>query len=531
MAQLETTGPVPSPRAGAGAARRLPAARSAATARAWAPKLAAVAALVLGGVFATLLPALDLADGASLPYDDVNRIMTVDGNGWVAPLSWFGGFVAILSALVFPRSERFIQAVAITGGALVAMVFPYVVATRQTGIDEAAAGLGLGLVLALVCFAVAAVLPWLALLWWDRQHPVLGRGGEKWLFLLPAVVWVLLMTVFPLIFAFTTSRYAFRAGGRIGGFVAWDNYKRLFDVSSPGRVVLTVLVLVAVSAAVVLALGALAALLGNREVTRGDVRRSAGLIPLVAVPVLLVYLARTVFRDPIGPQLNITFFFVAVAVSVELVLGFLIALLMNRELKGRGVLRAAMTLPIFATPIAMGYLGRVVFHEQSGPINAAIAAFGFDPPPWLSNPGWARIATIIVDVWQWTPFVFIIALAGLQALPQDVVEASEVDGAGPWQVFRYVTLPLMAPILWLIFLLRSIDAFKVLDIAQGMTGGGPGGRGTEYFSLFNFKTARIKFDYGGAAAQAFVLLAIVMLLVSLLWGRIKHVYDEEGGRA
>jgi len=528
MAQLESTERIPSSRPAPSAIPAFSGAKQESAIRWWAPKLATVLALVLGGLFANVLPAVNLADGAYLSLSDVNTTMTFSGNGWVTTLSWFAGAIGIISALVFPRSERFIQAIAGTGGALVAMALPYFVATRLSTFDESATGLGRGLLLAWICFGVAAVLPWLGLLWWNRATPVLGRDWVKWLFLLPAVIWIVVMTVFPLIFAFTTSRYSFRAGGRIGGFIGWDNYRRMFDITSPGRVLIVSLGLIAVAALVVLAVGALFAYLNNQEVGRTDIRRSASVIPIVAVPALMVYLAATIFRDPIGSQLNITFFFVAVAVLIELVLGFLIALLMNREFRGRGLLRATMTLPIFATPIALGYLGRVIFHEQSGPVNSGLAALGLNPPPWLSSPDWARLATIIVDVWQWTPFVFIIALAGLQALPSDVVEAAEVDGASSWQVLRYITLPMMAPILWLIFLLRSIDAFKVLDIAQGLTGGGPGGRGTEYFSLFNFKTARIKFDYGGAAAQAFVLLLIVMILVSLLWGRIKHVYEEEG---
>jgi len=529
MAQFESAGQVTSSHPASSALPAFSRVHRESAVRFWMPKLAAVLALVLGGVFANLLPAVNLADGAHLPLSDVNTEMTFAGNGWVTTLSWFAGAIGVISALVFPRSERFIQAVAMTGGSLVAMALPYYVVTRLSTFDEGATGLGRGLLLAWICFGIAAVLPWLGLLWWDRATPVLGRDWVKWVFLLPAVIWIVLFTVFPLVFAFTTSRYAFRAGGRIGGFIGWDNYKRLFDITSPGRVLLISLGLIAAAAVVVLAIGALLSYLGNQEVTRTDIRRSAGVIPIFAVPALLVYFASTIFRDPIGEQLNITFFFVAVAVLIELVLGFLIALLMNRELRGRGVLRAMMTLPIFATPIALGYLGRVIFHEQSGPVNSGLAALGLDTPPWLSNPDWARAATIIVDVWQWTPFVFIIALAGLQALPIDIVEAAEVDGANAWQVLRYITMPMMAPILWLIFLLRAIDAFKVLDIAQGLTGGGPGGRATEYFSLFNFKTARIKFDYGGAAAQAFVLLLIVMILVSLLWGRIKHVYEDDGG--
>ncbi len=130
---------------------------------------------------------------------------------------------------------------------------------------------------------------------------------------------------------------------------------------------------------------------------------------------------------------------------------------------GEGTLRAILTLPIFATPIGIGYLARTIFYEEGGPAEAFLGVFGV-APPWLSNPEWARVATIIIDVWQWTPFVFIIALAGFQGLPQDVIEASEVDGANAWQVLRFVTLPLMAPILWLILLLRTIDGFKVFDI-------------------------------------------------------------------
>jgi multiple sugar transport system permease protein len=201
---------------------------------------------------------------------------------------------------------------------------------------------------------------------------------------------------------------------------------------------------------------------------------------------------------------------------------------MNREMKGRGILRAIITLPIFATPIALGYLFRTIFYEKGGPANAVLSNFGFSPP-WLSDPLWSRISTVIVDVWQWTPFVFIIALAGLQSLPQDIVEASEVDGANAWQSLRFIILPMMAPILWLILLLRMIDGFKVFDIPSGLTLGGPG-RATEYFSLFNYRTARQFFNYGDAAAEAFLLLFIVMLLVSLLWSRISRIYEIEGVR-
>jgi multiple sugar transport system permease protein len=133
---------------------------------------------------------------------------------------------------------------------------------------------------------------------------------------------------------------------------------------------------------------------------------------------------------------------------------------------------------------------------------------------------------MIVDVWQWTPFVFLVALAGLQGLPRDLYEAAEVDGAAGFDLFRSITLPLMAPILWLILLLRLVEAFKIFDIPSSLTLGGPG-RATEVYSLFTYRTALRFFDHGYAAAQGFLLLFIVMLIVSLLFGRIRGLYEEQ----
>jgi multiple sugar transport system permease protein len=499
----------------------------AATARFWVPRAAIVASVVTGLVLAYTLPAVELADGATLSIQEANEKLTFKGDGWVLTLMWTASLLVIVAAIVFPRSERFIQTLAISAGSLVAMVFPFYVSRHLTLIDENAKGLGNGLIGAWIAFGVAAILPWFSLLWWNRERTILNRDWSKWLFMLPAILWILFLTVFPLIYAITTSRYVFR-NGAISRFVGWDNYRRLFDIQSPAHDFGMALLIAGITAVVVLIVGAALRWLSEREVTRADLRSIAGNIPLFAVPAALVYLAATILKDPLGAQLNVTFIFVLMAVSVEMVLGFMIALLMNRELRARGVLRATMTLPIFATPIAIGYLFRTIFYEEGGPANALLANFGVSPP-WISDPQWARVATAIVDIWQWTPFVFIIALAGLQSLPQDVVEASEVDGASGWNRLRYITLPLMAPILWLILLLRMIDAFKVFDIPQGLTLGGPG-RATEYFSLFNYRTARKYFNYGDAAAQAFLLLFIVMVLVSLLWGRIRHVYEEDERR-
>lgn len=231
------------------------------------------------------------------------------------------------------------------------------------------------------------------------------------------------------------------------------------------------------------------------------------------------------FRDSnLHTSLRVTLVFVASTVTVEMILGFGLALLLNREIRGKNVLRAIMTLPLFATPVAVGYLGITMYYEQNGPINSLIRALGGDIIPWLSDPFWALVAVIIVDVWQWAPFVFLVSLAALQGLPRDLYEAAEVDGASGFQLFRHITLPLMTPILWLILLLRLVEAFKIFDIPISLTLGGPG-RATEVYSLFTYRTALRFFNHGYAAAQGFLLLFIVMLIVSLLFGRIREVYE------
>lgn len=288
-----------------------------------------------------------------------------------------------------------------------------------------------------------------------RTHDTLS----KLFFLGPAVIWILLFTLFPLIYAVRTSFYSFRRG-KINEFVGFDNFRFLR-------------------------------------------------------------------HDPaLREALTTTLYYVVVVVLVEMVLGLLLALLFNRRMRGLGILRTIMTLPLFASPIAIGFLGLTIFYEIDGPVNQLLNTIGIGGKPWISNPTWARVAIIIIDVWQWTPFVFLVLLAGLQGLPQDVMEAAELDGAGSIQRLITITLPLMAPTIWLVLLLRMIDAFKVVDVIVSMTQGGPG-RATSLYGYYIFLTARRFFNYGGAAAQGILLLFIVSILVTFLWGRIRELYETE----
>lgn len=516
--------------------------------RTWGPRLLTLLAMAVGVVMANLLPAISLDGGGAMPLSDVAATITKAGNGWVMTLVWLAGIIAALSVFIFPPEERFIETIAISAGSLLVLVLPIYVQQNLTTIEPQAVGLGVGLRGMIGAYLVAAVLPWLNLLWWNRQKPVLGPAWQKWLFVGPAALWILALTVFPLAYAITTSKYAFRSG-KITKDIGWGNYRKLFndvlfDPATRNDAILHTVLVGIVATAVVLVLGGVIGLLTDRGSFLQSARNAKTWVPIVAIPAVILSLSgdpkvlpsffgqqlplQPILDKDVSFTLSITYIFVVGAVAAEMVLGFLLALLFNREMRGRSVLRTIITLPIFATPVAIGFLGRTIFYEGGGPVNSFLELFHITAPGWLSDPTWARITTMITDVWEWTPLVFIIALAGLQGLPQDVLEASHVDGAGWWASLRYVTLPLMAPILWLILLLRAVDAFKVFDLVVAMTLGGPG-QATRYYSYFNYLTARKFFFYGEAAAQAFLLLFIVLVLVSLLWGRIRHIYEEAEG--
>ena len=224
-------------------------------------------------------------------------------------------------------------------------------------------------------------------------------------------------------------------------------------------------------------------------------------------------------------SLRITLTFVVGTVTVEMVLGVALALLLSREIRGSNVIRGVATLPLFATPVAVGYLAITLYYERNGPLNSLIRALGGENIPWLSDPSWALVAVILVDIWQWTPFVFLITLAGLQSLPSELYDAARVDGASATQNFRFLTLPLLAPLLWLILLLRMVESFRVFDIPVSLTLGGPG-RATEVYSLYTYRTALRFFDHGYAAAQGILLLVIVMFIVTLIFTRVRGLYEE-----
>jgi len=210
-------------------------------------------------------------------------------------------------------------------------------------------------------------------------------------------------------------------------------------------------------------------------------------------------------------SLRVTLWFASIVVSVEMLLGVGLALLLDRSIRGMSVLRTIFILPMMIAPIVVGMIWRYMYHPTVGIFNRTLSDWGFEPIPWLTDGSWALASVIIADVWQWTPFIFILSLAALQSLPQSTLEAARIDGASTWQQIIHIKLPLMMPVLIVTALLRLIDAFKVLEVILVLTNGGPG-LSTEILSLRISRTATEFRELGTAAAMSNYLLILLLIL-------------------
>lgn len=211
-------------------------------------------------------------------------------------------------------------------------------------------------------------------------------------------------------------------------------------------------------------------------------------------------------------------------------------MLLDRKLRGIILLRTIFILPMMIAPIVVGLMWRYMYHPTVGIFNRVLKSWGLDPVPWLSDGSWAFASVIIADVWQWTPFIFILSLAALQSLPQSAMEAARIDGASGWQLIWHIKLPLMLPVLIVTALLRLIDAFKVLEVILVMTNGGPG-LSTEILALRISRTASEFRELGTAAAMSNLLLILLMTLTLAMFlyaklaearaARMRHTAQED----
>lgn len=209
----------------------------------------------------------------------------------------------------------------------------------------------------------------------------------------------------------------------------------------------------------------------------------------------------------------VTIRFVALAVSIETVLGFALALFCLREFAGIRLLRTVLIVPMVITPVVVAILFRLIYANDAGMLTALSVALGGSQVQILSDPVRAFIGLIALDVWEWTPLMFLILLAGLQSLPHEPFEAARVDGAGRWRMFVDFTLPLMRPVMAIAIVLRTIDAFGTFDQVFVLTHGGPG-EATKLISIYGYEVS-FKFQQTGYAAALFVTIGLIVLAFAL----------------
>ena len=201
-------------------------------------------------------------------------------------------------------------------------------------------------------------------------------------------------------------------------------------------------------------------------------------------------------------------------VFLQYVIGFGLALIVWKEIVFQRFFRVLFLIPMMTTPVIMTVIWRTVFHESLGPVNDILSHFNI-APLWLSNETLSKITVMIVEVWQWTPFMFLLLLAGLLSLPKEPFLAASIDGAGPIRTFVYVTFPLMAPISIGAIIIRLIEASKIMDTVYVLTSGGPG-TATETSSFYIFIKGLREFQFGYSAALSLTYLSIMIISFTII---------------
>lgn len=212
-----------------------------------------------------------------------------------------------------------------------------------------------------------------------------------------------------------------------------------------------------------------------------------------------------------------TLLFSIVGVSLQIVIGFLLAWAVSRIHRGRVLYRTIFILPILVPGILIGAVWKLMLNYDFGLVNGLIGVFNFQPVDWLGTASLALYAVIVVDIWHWTPFCFLLLLAGFESLPQELHEAALVDGASAWAELRYVYLPIMMPVIVVTFLFRFMTSLKVFDEIYLLTGGGPGSS-TEVVSYTIYRTFFTQDQMGYGAAMSVAVLFLIALLLVLGFG-------------
>jgi multiple sugar transport system permease protein len=346
-----------------------------------------------------------------------------------------------------------------------------------------------------------------------RSQASLGASSAvRAAFIWPALLAILFVSIYPLLASLyiSLSRLKLVRGGFEFRFVGLDNFRELF-IGDEQRHFLGVTRpptplgwLVLGAGLGLLGWGLYRAWRGGAS-PAGMVFRVLGALLATAAVWLLV---RTVLADGGRPGTAVvTVIYVLVGIAVQFLLGLGLAYLLTQRLPGQRFFRVVFLVPMMITPVGVAYMFRMLTDTGKGPLQPLWAAVGLSDFAWVNDPWGARVAVMVGDIWQWTPFMFIILLAALEGQDQDTVEAGMVDGANRWQIFRHISLPSILPVCTTVVLIRLIEAFKIIDLPNILTNGGPG-TATESLSLHAYIHWRT-LDLGQSAAVAYSLLFIV----------------------
>jgi multiple sugar transport system permease protein len=344
-----------------------------------------------------------------------------------------------------------------------------------------------------------------------------GLFAPRNVFIWPALLVVLGLSIFPLIVSLylSLSRLQFTSSGIDIRFLGFNNYQSLLFGSEQNHFVgllkdpTPIGWAIFATVAAGLAWGLWRSLRGGTR-PLGLVLRAVGAIAALGLAWLLV---RTMFAQGGRPgTLFVTLTYVFVGLVVQYGLGLGLAILASLRLPGRRFFRVVFLLPMMITPVGVAYLFQMLTDTGKGPFLPVFQALGLGNFTWTTDPWLARTAVMIGDIWQWTPFLFIVLLAALEGQDQEVLEAAHVDGASRWQAFRHITIPAILPVSTTVILIRMIEAFKIVDLPNILTNGGPG-TATESITLqayFDWRTQAI----GRSAALAYTLLILVTVVAT-----------------
>lgn len=360
----------------------------------------------------------------------------------------------------------------------------------------------------------------------SRLHSVISTVADRLagsVFILPTVLALLFLSIFPLIASLYVSlaKFDIALGGFKLTFVGLDNYKKLFVGSEGthflGKFAPGTLLTWVVFGAVVIALAVFMAryLLNARVSVSGLIGRVLLTFGLGALAWMLVH---TLWNEGRLGTASTTLVYVFVGIFFQYILGLGLAMLTVQHLPGRRFFRVIFLLPMMITPVGVAYMFRMLTDTSKGPFTPIWQAMGLVDFSWVNNAWGARTAILIADIWQWTPFMFIVLVAALESQPVEPIEAATVDGANSWQIFQHITWPAILPVSMTLILIRLIEAFKIVDLPNVMTNGGPG-TATQSLTMHAFINWRA-LNIGASAAVAYMLLFLVtffaMIFVNLI---------------